>query len=147
MSQTTKTTKITNTPEQTQEIASEFARSLHGGELVFLQGDLGAGKTTFVQGLVGALGYTEPVRSPTFALMHLYPVDHGAIKRIVHLDLYRLKDRSELRAFGLEEFLHDSTTIVLVEWPENGFDLETVLPDRRIVFTIGENDKRLIELL
>lgn len=131
-------------PEQTKQIAAELARTLKGGEVLFLEGDLGAGKTTFVQGLVAALGYEEAVRSPTFALMHQYPVEHGNIKRIVHLDLYRLNDRSELRPFGLEEFLGDPATVVLVEWPEKGFDPQTSLPHQRIVFTLGTNDNRLI---
>ena len=133
-----------HTPEETKKIATDFAYTLKGGELIFLQGDLGAGKTTFVQGLVEAFGYTEPVRSPTFALMHTYSIEHETIKRIVHLDLYRLKDQSELRAFGLEEFLDDPSTVVLVEWPENGFDTKNVIANKRIVFFIGEDDSRMI---
>ncbi len=135
-----------HSPEQTKTIAAEFSQTLKGGELIFLQGDLGSGKTTFVQGLVSALGFDGVVRSPTFALMHVYPLKQGSIKQVVHLDLYRLKDHAELRAFGLEEYLHDPRIIVLVEWPENGFDEETLLPDQRIMFTLGSDDVREVNI-
>ncbi len=134
----------THSPEETKLLAQEVASTLKGGEVLFLEGDLGSGKTTFVQGLVHAFGYTEPVRSPTFALMHTYHIDHPTVKQIVHLDLYRLNDPSELRAFGLEEVVHDPRTIVLIEWPEKGFDGDILLPDKRIVFTIGEHNQRTI---
>lgn len=136
-----------HTPEETKQIASDFARTLKGGELVFLEGDLGSGKTTFVQGLVGSFGYTEPVRSPTFALMHTYEINHETIKRIIHLDLYRLKHRSELRAFGLEEFLYDPSTVVLVEWPQNGFDVGITLPNKRISIKLKAKELRIIQIL
>lgn len=137
---------ISHSPEETKQLAADLAKTLRGGDVLFLEGDLGSGKTTFVQGLVHAFGYTEPVRSPTFALMHTYHLDHAAVKRIIHLDLYRLNDRSELRAFGLEEVIGDPQTVVLIEWPEKGFGAEQLLPNRRIVFTIGEDNQRMISL-
>ena len=135
-----------SSPEQTKQIAANFAKTLKGGEVIFLYGDMGSGKTTFVQGFMAELGFLEPVRSPTFALMHTYPVDYGLIKRVVHLDLYRLNDRKELRAFGLEEVLNDPATIVLVEWPEKGFP-EGWLPTHNIHFKIGINNFRCIEIV
>jgi len=137
---------ISNSAEETKQLAEDLAKTLKGGEVLFLEGDLGSGKTTFVQGLVASFGYTEPVRSPTFALMHTYHVNHPTIKRIVHLDLYRLNDPSELRAFGLEEVIHDPQTLVLVEWPEKGFERDKLLPDKRILFCIEPNNDRTILL-
>lgn len=112
-----KTAYQTTTPEETKQIGAKFARELSGGEVVFLRGDLGSGKTTFVQGLARALGYEGPVRSPTFTLVNVYPTDHPTIRRIVHVDLYRLEEVSELTPLALEEYL-DAGTVMLVEWPD-----------------------------
>ncbi len=109
-------TFLSQSPEQTKNIAAEFSRTLKGGEVILLRGELGSGKTTFVQGLAKALGYDGPVRSPTFTLVNVYPAAHQRIKCIVHADFYRLKDPSELEPLALEEYL-DPSTIFLVEWP------------------------------
>ena len=67
-------TKKTNSEAETMNVAADFARSLHGGEVVLMSGELGAGKSTFVRGMARAFGIRDPVRSPTFTLMHVYPV-------------------------------------------------------------------------
>jgi tRNA threonylcarbamoyladenosine biosynthesis protein TsaE len=124
----------TNSPEQTKQVAADFARSLRGGEVVSLVGNLGSGKTTFVQGLCQALGVQETVTSPTFSIMNRYVIASEAkqsseiaaspsaprndIRFIVHLDLYRLKTIREIAALGLEEYLNQPDTLVLIEWPE-----------------------------
>lgn len=105
-----------HSPEDTQKIAADFALSLKGGEFIGLIGDLGAGKTTFVRGLVQALGGTVRVKSPTFTVMNEYPVNHGAIKRVVHIDFYRFTDPEELSALSLEDEQRPDT-IILAEWP------------------------------
>ncbi len=109
---------LTHTPEETKRLAADFARTLRGGELVLLEGPLGAGKTTFAQGLCVALGVRVPVRSPTFAVMNLYPASSGDIALVVHLDFYRLKNPDEALELGLEEWLDDPRAVVLVEWPD-----------------------------
>lgn len=109
---------ISNSPEQTKQIASDFARTLKGGGVILLEGDLGAGKTTFVQGLVGAFSNDSEVHSPTYTIMNIYPVSMGCITQVVHADLYRIKHESELLALGLEEWLGRKDTVVLVEWPQ-----------------------------
>lgn len=111
----------TQIAEDTKAVAQEFAQRLKGGELIALIGDLGAGKTTFTQGLAAALGATVRVKSPTFAVMHEYPVAHGDIRRLVHLDMYRFTHAEELRALALEDELR-ADTVVVVEWPN-------ILPD------------------
>jgi tRNA threonylcarbamoyladenosine biosynthesis protein TsaE len=134
----------THTAEETKSIAANLASSMKGGEVIELRGELGAGKTTFVQGFVGALGYTDPVRSPTFSLMNIYPVNHGSIKEIVHLDLYRLEDASELRGLALEDWLGRKDVVVLIEWPK----FENIVqwkPSVRVkIETISEQIRKII---
>lgn len=102
--------------EETKQIARDIAARLQGGEVIALIGDLGAGKTTFTQGLVAALGSTAKVKSPTFTVLNEYPAAHGAIQRIVHADFYRLQEAGELRALALDDERRPDTVIV-VEWP------------------------------
>lgn len=113
----------THNAQETKTVAAEFAATLHGGETVVLIGDLGAGKTTFVQGLAAALGVTARVKSPTFTVMNEYlvggqgvPSHYGQIRRLLHLDLYRFTDATELRALALEDERRPDT-VVLIEWP------------------------------
>jgi tRNA threonylcarbamoyladenosine biosynthesis protein TsaE len=87
-----------------------------GRGLVFLEGDLGAGKTTLVRGLLRGLGHRGPVRSPTYTLVETYELP-GAL--VHHLDLYRIADPDELEFLGIRDLL-DGTSLVLVEWPERG---------------------------
>ncbi len=108
----------TSTSElQTKEIAAEFARNLQGGEFIEIVGDLGAGKTVFVRGMVEALGSNARVKSPTFTIMNEYPVQGDHVEKIAHLDLYRFKDASELGALELEDYVNDKT-VICVEWPD-----------------------------
>ncbi|MEK7615308.1 MAG: tRNA (adenosine(37)-N6)-threonylcarbamoyltransferase complex ATPase subunit type 1 TsaE [Patescibacteria group bacterium] len=134
-----------NTPEQTKKIAAEVAQTLKAGDVLFLEGNLGSGKTTFVQGLVEAFRYDGPVRSPTFAIMNVYPTSHPTIQKIVHVDLYRLADASELRTLALEECLEDPNALVIVEWPHL---LEPLIkkPYTKITFAFLENEARLLTI-
>src|SRR3989338_9501575 len=102
---------ITTTPEQTKQIAADLAKTLQGGELILLEGDLGAGKTTFVQGLAAVLGVTESVRSPTFTIMQLYKI---ALGPLVHVDFYRLLDEN-IHDLGLDENVGKPSPIVVAE--------------------------------
>ncbi len=102
--------------EATENLGARLAGALPPGCTVYLRGELGAGKTTLVRGLVRALGHLGPVRSPTYTLLEPYTM---AGRQIVHLDLYRLADPEELEFLGLRDFL-DGRSIFLVEWPERG---------------------------
>jgi len=113
---------ISASEEQTKKLAAEFANTLKGGEVVFLEGDLGSGKTTFVRGVVEAFGFDEPVRSPTFTIMNQYPVSRDQIKSILHLDLYRIEDGSELEALALKEELGQPDAVTFIEWPMNALE-------------------------
>lgn len=103
----------------TWEVAAALAAELRHGGLVALHGELGAGKTTFVQGLAAALGVGRPITSPTFTLVCEYPLGD---RLFVHMDLFRLRSPDDLLSMGFEEYL-DSGAIVAVEWPERAEDL------------------------
>ncbi len=84
-----------------------------------LSGDLGAGKTAFVQALARALFIEEQVTSPTFVIARFYPLPHNkTFMRLVHMDAYRIEDASELPSIGWEEIIADPRNLVVVEWPE-----------------------------
>jgi len=97
-------------------LGARLARRLEGGQIVALSGDLGAGKTTLVRGMLRGLGYPGRVKSPSYGLVESYNV---AGLEIHHLDLYRLGDPEELDFVGIED-LPGPNSILLIEWPERG---------------------------
>ncbi len=109
---------ITRSVKETKELAKELVKSLKAGQVIGLSGDLGAGKTAFTQGLAKALGVKSIVNSPTFVLMKVYEAQHKVIKTLVHIDAYRLDEGSNLEALGIEEYMADPQTLVVVEWVE-----------------------------
>lgn len=135
---------LTHTEEETQHLAQEFAQTLNGGEVVYLHGDLGAGKTTFVRGVARALGFNEPVRSPSFTIVNRYPVQHETIKTILHVDLYRIEDPSELVPLALEDELGRPDVIGFIEWAQKGGE-ELTAATKNITFTI-EGDAHQLEI-
>jgi tRNA threonylcarbamoyladenosine biosynthesis protein TsaE len=135
---------FTKSPEETKRLAAEFAATLKGGEFMALEGGLGAGKTTFVQGLADALGVKEPVRSPTFTVMNVHVARRGAIKRLVHLDFYRLREGA-IDDLGLEDFVGQPDTVVLAEWPHPTFPLPKQVITVR--FTLRSETQREIEII
>jgi len=106
--------RSTTSAEETRQLAAAFARTLPADTTLALHGDLGVGKTTFVQGLAAGLGVGTPVTSPTFALYHVH---RGAGATLLHLDAYRLENEAQMEALLLEEFLV-SPWVLAVEWPE-----------------------------
>lgn len=114
----------------------ELAAELQPGDVVLLHGDLGAGKTTLVQGIAAQLGVTEAIQSPTFGLVaehHGTFVDGTAVV-IHHLDLYRLDSLEDLEDLGYEQYIAPVAGISLIEWPERAADW---LPDRFLLLKIG----------
>ena len=116
------------TPEAQQALGAALAAACPRPFVVFLEGDLGAGKTTLVRGFLRALGHGAAVRSPTFTLLEPYELATGPV---FHLDLYRLAHPDELAYLGLRDLL-GGQAILLVEWPERGQG-ELPAPDLQIL--------------
>jgi len=102
--------------EQTAEFGAAFAERLKPGDVVYLCGDLGVGKTTLARSIIRALGFEGRVKSPSYGLIESYP---GSAMNVVHLDLYRLCDPAEVVDLGIEAYL-DEPAVLLIEWPERG---------------------------
>jgi len=104
------------TEQHLDDFAKKFVRGLSPPLVIWLEGDLGAGKTTFARGLIQALGYSGRVKSPTYGLLEYYQL---ANLQVLHMDLYRIGDPGELEFLGIEDLLDDDT-ILLIEWPDRG---------------------------
>ncbi len=131
----------TSDPRQTEALGAEIAAALSCGDIVLVKGELGAGKTTFVRGAARALGVTDPVTSPTFAIGHRY---HGSGVTVSHLDLYRLAGLQAEEPALLEDYL-DPTAIAFVEWPQQ---TSPELSEARLMVTLTHQgaDCRRIEI-
>jgi tRNA threonylcarbamoyl adenosine modification protein YjeE len=135
---------------RTEEIGGEVAAAVAPGDVIYLEGDLAAGKTTLVRGLVRELGGDpDEVSSPTFVLVQSYPCSRGPIRELHHVDLYRLEDRlHELRELGLDELLSEREAVVAVEWPKRAIMGWIPIDARvwRIRLTVADDASRRIEI-
>lgn len=116
--------------QQTKKGGKGVASESSGGDILLLQGELGSGKTTFTKGFCGYFGIEESeVRSPTFTLINVYPTNKNRqqAKQIVHIDTYRMEHEEGLIDIGVEEYLDDPNSIVIIEWPEK---IEKLLKNR-----------------
>ncbi len=126
----------TGSVEETWALARALAKELAPGDVVCLEGDLGAGKTTFTQGLAAALGVPGRVTSPTFCIVQ----EHQSPERLlVHMDLYRLRDEEDVEAIGWGDYLARGA-ILVVEWPDRA---GTLVPPsaRHVRIALGEGEK------
>lgn len=131
---------ITNSSQETKKLGENLVPNLGDRRFLALFGDLGSGKTTFVQGFVKGLGIKRRIISPTFIIVRNYELQ---AKTFYHIDLYRVESQSDVQGLGLEEILNNPQNIVAVEWAEKIKDL---LPKKRIELyfeTIDENKRRI----
>jgi len=134
---------ISNGFSQTQKSGEDFAKQLFSGDVVVLSGDLGAGKTTFVQGLARGLGIKKRLISPTFVIIRSYQLTGTQEKRFFHVDLYRLRGEEDIENTGLPDILNRKNSIAAIEWPEK---MGKFLPEKRweVSFKFLEGNKRKI---
>ncbi|MBA2653805.1 MAG: tRNA (adenosine(37)-N6)-threonylcarbamoyltransferase complex ATPase subunit type 1 TsaE [Gammaproteobacteria bacterium] len=127
-------------PNETQlmSLAGVLAKLCQAPLVIYLQGELGAGKTTFSRGFLSGLGYQGRVKSPTYTLVETYSIDKGVVS---HFDFYRIQDPEELDLIGIREYFHRSA-ICLIEWPELGQD-SIPAPDITCVLDITEGGRLL----
>lgn len=121
---------ISNSPLETEQIAEELAKDLKKGDVICLNGELGAGKTAFTKGLCRALGVTDYVTSPTYTIINRY----DAPIPVFHVDAYRISDIDEMYEIGFEDCLSDGITVI--EW---SVLIEDILPEDRTEIKITRN--------
>jgi tRNA threonylcarbamoyladenosine biosynthesis protein TsaE len=131
---------ITSSAQETKALGENFAKQLRGGDFVAFYGDLGSGKTTFIQGLARGLGINRRIISPTFIIARHYKIDKG---NFYHVDLYRTASKHDLLGIGLDQVTTDKDNIVALEWAEK---MGEMLPQKRteIKFAYLDENKRKI---
>lgn len=135
----------TKSAEETKEAGKELALKLTPGDVLLLYGNLGAGKTTFTQGLAEGLGIKERILSPTFVLQRSHSLNLHNIKTFHHIDLYRIEGKSEIDSLGLSEILQDKEAVMLIEWAEK---LKDYMPEKgyKILIDYLDDKTRSIEI-
>jgi tRNA threonylcarbamoyladenosine biosynthesis protein TsaE len=130
---------ISKSPQETRELGRKLGQLLRPGDLLGLQGDLGAGKTTLTQGIAEGWGSADAVSSPTFVMVNLYRAKDGT--PLYHMDAYRIESLPEAAQIGIDDMLAEGALIL--EWPER---IEALLPKERIWMTlthISENERQI----
>jgi tRNA threonylcarbamoyladenosine biosynthesis protein TsaE len=128
---------LSKTPKQTMKIGEEFAKTLTGGDVVLLHGDLGAGKTAFTKGIAKGLNIQKEITSPTYAYMN----DYDGV--LYHYDCYRLSSGEDAEALGLTDYFYGDGVCV-IEWSEN---IKSVLPKKVKSVTINKIDEKTREII
>ncbi len=134
----------TSDENQTIEVGAAFSKNLLKKNLsrsiiIFLEGNLGAGKTTFTKGLMRGLGYNELVKSPTYNLVEIHETKK---LKVFHFDLYRINDPYELTEIGIGEYLEEVNSICIFEWPENA---QSLLPQPDYSIEIEHSDDKQLD--
>jgi tRNA threonylcarbamoyladenosine biosynthesis protein TsaE len=158
---------ITKNQKETIELGEKISRKLRGGEILALEGDLGAGKTTLIKGIAKGLGIKKAITSPTFVLMKVYRIRNHAfavypstklrmtamagrqelgIRNFIHIDAYRVKDWQDLRDIGIEEYLGEKNSVVVIEWADR---VKKLFWDKKVIWLMmglgkKENEREII---
>lgn len=116
-----------------------------GATVLALSGDLGTGKTTFVQTLARQLGIVETVTSPTFAIMKRYEATHPTWRSLVHIDAYRIESIDEMEVLRFREVLEENSTMICIEWPER---IQALVPEHAIMlsFELAPDGSRMLAI-
>lgn len=128
---------ISKSTEETQAFARDYAKTLRGGDVVILDGEMGAGKTAFAKGIAKGLGIAEEVTSPTYAYMNDYD------GRLFHYDCYRIENVEQAERLGLADYF-DMGGICLIEWAQNIAPLLPPVVKRVRIEKRGENERAII---
>jgi len=134
---------ISKNVEQTFELGKKLGARLKGGDIVCLNGDLGAGKTVFIKGVAKGLGVKEEITSPTFSIMNIY--EAGDL-RLCHYDVYRIESEDEGEHMGLDEYFGREGNVCVIEWSDNIKRLLTNYKKIEVVINKIDEDTREIEL-
>lgn len=127
---------VMKSEEETEAFASDFSQTVEVGTIIALHGNLGAGKTVFSRGFARGLNITEPISSPTFTIIQEYPLEDN--NWLFHLDLYRIDNSDAALAFGLDEYLEDPSSIMLIEWSERIPEL--LPPETKHIYIIHKDE-------
>lgn len=121
-------------PDETEALGRKYSENLSLGDIVALEGDLGAGKTAFARGIIQALGYNGRITSPTFAIVNEYDTEKAFV---CHFDMYRILNEESLFDIGWDDYL-DGNKILLIEWSEN---IKSALPEhyKKVIISYGDN--------
>ncbi len=136
-------TVVSHNEEETIESGISLAQKLSPRDVVFLRGDLGSGKTTFAKGIAKGLGISTRIISPTFVIVREHEVDSGKIKKMYHLDLYRLHDEREALGVDIKDILNDDDGVVVIEWPEISQNLVKKQVWNVRIDNINEDERRI----
>lgn len=131
---------ISSSPQETKSLGKSLAKELTGNEVLFLYGDLGSGKTSFIQGLAQALGVIDKVNSPTFNIMKVYKVqDNEKVSKFCHIDAYRLSSGSDLETLEIQELWQKPGVLTAIEWA--GI-VEDIAPAKyiKLIFSVTDSD-------
>jgi tRNA threonylcarbamoyladenosine biosynthesis protein TsaE len=124
-------------------IAQEVASRLHDGDILTLSGPLGAGKTTFAQALARTLGAERTPKSPTFSMLRTYAVSAKGLRRLLHVDAYRIENEVDLIPLDLDEELSIPGTILMIEWPEQIKEWLSMRPHLSLNIAIKGNGREV----